>query len=133
MQRGLLRKFTVIILDITVFIFFLITSFSVRSYSHVFISGYLNKGSTSKSIENRQNYPLEKADLSTNQAGELNYEMHLPAGWSMMSLPVIPVNASLFSLFHEAVVIYGYEKGKGYVRITKKEDLEKGIGYWVPW
>lgn len=34
-------------------------------------------------------------------------------------------------LFPEAVILYGYEKGAGYVRITEEKELEVGKGYWI--
>jgi hypothetical protein len=61
-------------------------------------------------------------------AENISFDMDLPAGWSMISLPLIPDNASVSSLFPEAVVAYGYEKDSGYVRV---QDLEEGRGYWI--
>jgi hypothetical protein len=54
--------------------------------------------------------------------------MNLPAGWSMISLPVIPDDASVSELFPGAAVVYSFEKGAGYVR---KQTLEVGKGYWI--
>lgn len=54
--------------------------------------------------------------------------MDVPSGWSMISLPRLPDDTSVSSLFPNAVVVYGYEKGTGYIR-TKM--LEKGKGYWI--
>jgi hypothetical protein len=59
---------------------------------------------------------------------EFAVTMALPKGWSMISLPVIPDNASVAALFPDAVVVYGFEKSLGYVR---KETLEAGQGYWI--
>jgi hypothetical protein len=36
----------------------------------------------------------------------------------------------LFTVLKKAVV-YGFEKGKGYIRKTAGEDLEIGSGYWI--
>jgi hypothetical protein len=49
----------------------------------------------------------------------------------MVSLPVIPDDASVSSIFPDAVVVYGYEKGTGYVRKTSGQNLEIGGGYWI--
>jgi hypothetical protein len=57
--------------------------------------------------------------------------MSLPAGWHMISLPVNPTDKRLNILFPEAVVVYGYEKGTGYVRVGDNETLEVGKGYWI--
>lgn len=59
---------------------------------------------------------------------EFGVTMALPKGWSMISLPVIPADASVAALFPDAVVVYGFEKSLGYVR---KETLEAGQGYWI--
>ncbi|MGA1863757.1 MAG: hypothetical protein ACMUHX_01715, partial [bacterium] len=57
--------------------------------------------------------------------------MALPAGWSLISLPVIPQNGSLSELFPEAVVVYGYERNSGYVRVTENEEMQPATGYWI--
>lgn len=62
---------------------------------------------------------------------DVSVEMNLPAEWSMISFPVIPDNENTSSLFQNAMVIYSYEKGTGYVRITKEKGLEVGRGYWI--
>jgi hypothetical protein len=49
----------------------------------------------------------------------------------MISLPVDPTDKKLNKLFPDAVVVYGYEKGTGYVRVKPDEDLEVGMGYWI--
>jgi hypothetical protein len=49
----------------------------------------------------------------------------------MISLPVIPYDARMSDLFPEAVVVYGYEKGYGYVRVKEDENMEVGDGYWI--
>ncbi|MGA1865323.1 MAG: hypothetical protein ACMUHX_09695 [bacterium] len=54
-----------------------------------------------------------------------------PDGWSMISLPLVPENAYVSSLFPDAVVLYGYKKGAGYIRVTNEQSLEAGKGYWI--
>jgi hypothetical protein len=66
----------------------------------------------------------------TTYAG-IDFEINLPAGWSMISLPVEPLDAKLSTLFPDAEVVYGYEKGVGYVRVQGNEELEVGQGYWI--
>ena len=51
--------------------------------------------------------------------------------WSMISLPVVPDDALVLSLFPGAVVVYRYEKEAGYVRVTEADSLEAGQGYWI--
>jgi hypothetical protein len=58
----------------------------------------------------------------------ITFVMNLPGGWSMISLPVLLEGATSQEVFPEAVVIYGYERESGYVRMT---DLEIGAGYWI--
>jgi hypothetical protein len=57
--------------------------------------------------------------------------MELPAGWSMISLPVTPEVATVTTLFPEAVVVYKYQKETGYVQVPEGENLEVGMGYWI--
>jgi putative hemolysin len=57
--------------------------------------------------------------------------MELPAGWSMISLPVRPEVVTVTTLFPGAVVVYKYRKGTGYVQVTGGENLEVGMGYWI--
>ena len=54
-----------------------------------------------------------------------------PKGWSMISLPVDPIDKRLNTLFPDAAVVYGYEQGTGYVRVQPGEDLAVGRGYWI--
>lgn len=131
MYKGLSMKFTKIILFVIAFNFFTTTSLLSKDYSNIIISKSQDEGLMPESIENRQMDPDKKADLLITQTGELHYEFYLPAGWSMISLPVMPNNASISSLFPEAAVIYGFGKGIGYIRINEKEDLKTGIGYWI--
>lgn len=62
---------------------------------------------------------------------ESTKNLQIKAGWSMISLPVIPESTLVQDLFPGAVVVYGYKKGIGYVRIEKWEKLEVGKGYWI--
>jgi hypothetical protein len=55
----------------------------------------------------------------------------LPAGWSMISLPVRPEVATVGTLFPGAVVVYKYQKEVGYVRVQAGEELQVGMGYWI--
>jgi outer membrane protein assembly factor BamB len=60
--------------------------------------------------------------------------MSLPAGWSMISLPLIPQGpqGNLVSyLFPGAKVVYGFDKGKGYIRIADEKVIKVGKGYWI--
>jgi hypothetical protein len=61
----------------------------------------------------------------------INSLLVYPKGWSMISLPVDVPDKRLNKLFPDAVVVYGYEKGTGYVRVQPDEDLEVGRGYWI--
>lgn len=62
---------------------------------------------------------------------EKRITMELPAGWSLISLPVIQENTSASALFPNSRVIYQYEKDQGYVLLKKNEVLEPGRGYWI--
>jgi hypothetical protein len=42
---------------------------------------------------------------------DISLPMNFSKGWSMVSLPVIPDDASVSSIFPDAVVVYGFEKG----------------------
>ena len=60
-----------------------------------------------------------------------NFEMNLPVGWSMFSLPVISENASISALFPDAEVVYKYERTQGYFRVLVNDQLVAGKGYWI--
>jgi hypothetical protein len=60
-----------------------------------------------------------------------NPTMELDAGWSMVSLPIVPESLILSEVFPEAVVVYGYDKNEGYVRVEDDHALEEGKGYWI--
>jgi hypothetical protein len=49
----------------------------------------------------------------------------------MIALPVIPENTSASDLFPAATVVYSYENGTGYVRVSNSENLTVGRGYWI--
>ena len=70
--------------------------------------------------------PLDPDSIPT-----LPFEMNLPAGWSMISLPVVTMDATVSALFPDAEVVYSYEKDVGYVRMQDTEELEVGEGYWI--
>jgi hypothetical protein len=59
-------------------------------------------------------------------------DMVLNKGWSMISLPVEcedPASGNI--LLQNSEVIYGFEKGIGYKRITAANEMEVGKGYWI--
>ncbi|MGA1840385.1 MAG: hypothetical protein ACMUIU_07145 [bacterium] len=62
---------------------------------------------------------------------ESSKNLQIKAGWSMISLPVIPESTLVSDLFPGAVVVYGYKKGIGYDRIKNEENMEAGKGYWI--
>jgi hypothetical protein len=67
----------------------------------------------------------------TSFENEVGIKMALPARWSMISLPVRPDVPTVAAVFPDAVVVYRYQKGTGYVRVTGGENLEVGVGYWI--
>lgn len=97
------------------------------------------EGSVMLSINNiREVYSTSavRIDLTSENGNlfitnQMFFEMELPPGWSMISLPVAPSSLPVSSLFPGAVVIYGYKKGFGYQRVTAEENLEIGKGYWI--
>lgn len=67
---------------------------------------------------------------------EMPWQIKLPGGWSMVSIPLIPdplkpQSASVSKLFPGAQVVYAYEKGLGYKRVKETDELKEGRGYWV--
>lgn len=60
---------------------------------------------------------------------EKTIEMNLPAGWSLISLPVKPEITLATELFPGAEVIYDYNKDVGYRVVTG--NMEIGKGYWI--
>lgn len=65
------------------------------------------------------------------EQGPNHFEMNLSAGWSMISLPVIPDKTRLSAIFPEAEVMYGYHRESGYVRVRDEDALIIGKGYWI--
>ena len=59
------------------------------------------------------------------------FNMNLDAGWNMISLPVVPESLVLSDVFPDAVVVYGYDKNEGYVRVQENDALQVGKGYWI--
>ncbi len=49
----------------------------------------------------------------------------------MISLPMIPNDASPLGLFPEAVVLYKFERASGYVSVKEGEAPQVGYGYWI--
>lgn len=78
--------------------------------------------------ENDENEDSASGPIISIQDEINNIHMDIPAGWSLISLPLIPDDASVSSLFPRARVVYGCKKGVGYVRVKK---LEGGRGYWI--
>jgi hypothetical protein len=62
---------------------------------------------------------------------DVEFEMNLSAGWSMISLPVEPTDIKFSAVFPEAAVMFRYEKKSGYVRVQSNETLQVGTGYWI--
>ena len=57
---------------------------------------------------------------------EVEFQMNLSEGWSMISLPVVPNDARLSAVFPGAAVMYRFERGTGYVRVQTDESLQVG-------
>lgn len=62
---------------------------------------------------------------------DMDIKLDLPAGWSMISLPVVPYDTKLSELFPGAVVVYGYGNEAGYIRVPDEDRVEFGKGYWI--
>ncbi|MGA1842670.1 MAG: hypothetical protein ACMUIU_18800 [bacterium] len=108
---------------------FMITRMSVMKAFADSSSG-LDSGSQNITLTGSVADYLSGLDAIQVADNEMSVEMHLPSGWSMISLPILPSGASVSSLFPEAKTVFGYEKGKGYVHVTANEELEPGKGYW---
>jgi len=77
-------------------------------------------------------YAGDPNDADPNILGTiLKGHLYLPKGWSMISLPVAPDDASAATIFPGALAIYRYERQKGYKRVTAGDSLETGRGYWI--
>jgi hypothetical protein len=93
------------------------------------LSGYIDEFRISKGIARwTSNFtpPVKPYD-----PGPITVTLDLPSGWSMVSLPINPTDKKLEAVFPNAVVVYRYEKGTGYVRVLNNEELEVGKGYWI--
>ena len=56
-----------------------------------------------------------------------SYTFELQAGWNLISLPLIPENNDLSSIFPDSEIAYSYIDGSYEIAY----DLEPGIGYWI--
>jgi len=56
-------------------------------------------------------------------------DMELPAGWSMISLPVEPEDARIGTLFPDAGAVFAFSNM--YDLLTATDELEVGKGYWI--
>jgi len=67
--------------------------------------------------------PLEVTNVTSAQ-----FTIHLDAGWNMVSIPVIPADASMDAIFGDNITLPVYEYDAGYKSVTT---LEPKKGYWV--
>jgi len=58
---------------------------------------------------------------------ESYFDYNLMKGWNLISLPVIPDNTNVESIFKNVEVTYGFDDGS-YINI---DNIENGSGYWV--
>ena len=65
---------------------------------------------------------------ATFSANEGVYVISLDAGWNMVSIPVIPADASVTAIFGDSITLPVYEYNAGYKSVTS---LEPKKGYWV--
>jgi hypothetical protein len=78
-------------------------------------------------------YVEDGSDFNDNDKNDIPgpFEMDIPSGWSMISLPVKPLNSTASLLFPGARAIYSYNNETGYVQVTNNETLKVGKGYWI--
>jgi hypothetical protein len=67
-------------------------------------------------------------DGTFNTEGEDTYTISLAAGWNLISIPVIPADASVDAIFGDKITPPVYEYDAGYKSVTT---LEPKKGYWV--
>ncbi|MGA1791793.1 MAG: LamG-like jellyroll fold domain-containing protein [bacterium] len=71
--------------------------------------------------------------LSESEIKELHqmatYKLNLPAGWSMISLPIKPDEARMDKLFPDAAALFKFTTK--YEQLDPNDELEVGKGYWI--
>lgn len=72
--------------------------------------------------------PGTQASLSLDLPN-YSFQMNLPAGWSLISLPLRPESRLAGDLFPEAAAIFSFDQRYKYV--DKDEELQVGQGYWI--
>ena len=69
--------------------------------------------------------------LTSTAWSQEEFPMSFSTGWSMVSLPVTPLNPVLSSLFPDAIDVYSFKVGIGYEKVQDEETLEVKKGYWI--
>ena len=69
---------------------------------------------------------LVPAETTEPQDPALQFGYSLSPGWNLVSLPLVPLDASVTSLFPDAISAFSF--GNGYFRVT---DLTPCEAYWV--
>jgi photosystem II stability/assembly factor-like uncharacterized protein len=74
---------------------------------------------------------LNDQDPLVTPENVISIDLEIGAGWSMVSLSVVPYSLVLSDVFSGAMVVYGYEKNVGYKRVKEDQELQVGKGYWI--
>jgi len=74
------------------------------------------------------NYDDMSVCIGLEVTSEAQFTIHLDAGWNMVSIPVIPADASVDAIFGDNITQPVYKYDAGYKPVTT---LEPKKGYWV--
>jgi hypothetical protein len=98
---------------------------SVAAYN---VSAPIPNATDPDKTDGYESITVTTTDGTFNTEGEDTYIISLVAGWNMVSIPVIPEDASVDAIFGDKITPPVYEYDAGYKSVTS---LEPKKGYWV--
>ena len=87
----------------------------------------INTTTDPDTIDGYERITVTTGNATFNAMGDV-YAISLDAGWNMVSIPVIPADASVNAIFGDNIITPVYEYNAGYNEVTS---LEPKKGYWV--
>ena len=87
----------------------------------------INTTTDPDTIDGYESITVTTGNATFHASGDV-YTISLDAGWNMVSIPVIPADASVDAIFGDNITLPVYEYDAGYKSVTTLEPMK---GYWV--